>query len=378
MSTPNKQQKEDYWTFQESFLWTDKMCKTKSQSPININTDLIQRCNTLCNFQTHYNPSKCYINYKNNLIRIKYSVGSYLEFEGVLYELKEITIHLPTLHSIDNEKYDIEICMIHTLSSDNTETTTDKTVTGVILCRMFEIGPHFGKPEQFMNQFINEVPREEIDYDKEVIVSDKWGAELLLPTNKSFYMYDGSLPFPPCTNNYKVIVYEEIGFIGRTNIELLKLNIDTNIRPIQGLNNRPIFYKADTGTYKKEEAVGSDNKYLKCEIKNTVFEKKTVTAASSSSTTIIKEEYGIKPETKNIIKQVLLSLIMILILASAFLMTNYLFYHKYAQKMIKTLVGPSNMLGWSEKWDSPTCTVGIDEAKPSAPKAGAKAGAGVP
>lgn len=354
------------WTFQENFLWGNNhpQCLTKTQSPININTDLIQQCHTLCNFETHYNPSKCYINFKNNLIRIKYSIGSYLEFEGVLYELKEITIHLPTLHSIDNEKYDIEICMIHNLSSDNTETTTDTTVTGVILCRMFEMGHHFGKPEEFMNQFINEVPREEIDYDKEVIVSDKWGAELLIPTNKSFYMYDGSLPFPPCSTNYKVIVYEDIGSIGRTNIELLKLNIDTNIRPIQWLNERVVFYRADTGKNKKQDTVTSNNKYLKCEKKEVIKEKQSVTGSTVQITTsTIVEEYGIKPETKNIIKQVLITFIMLLILVTAVFMTNYLFYHKYAQKMLKTLVGPANMIGWSERWDDPKCTVSIDEVK---------------
>ena len=35
-------------------------------------------------------------------------------------------------------------------------------------------------------------------------------------------MYDGSLPFPPCNEKYKVFVFEEIGNIGSTNLELLK------------------------------------------------------------------------------------------------------------------------------------------------------------
>ena len=32
-------------------------------------------------------------------------------------------------------------------------------------------------------------------------------------------MYDGSLPFPPCNEKYKVFVFEEIGNIGSTNLE---------------------------------------------------------------------------------------------------------------------------------------------------------------
>ena len=46
--------------------------------------------------------------------------------------------------------------------------------------------------------------------------------QVIIPDNKSFFMYNGSLPFPPCTNNFKVFVYEDIGSIGETNIKLFK------------------------------------------------------------------------------------------------------------------------------------------------------------
>ena len=115
---------------------------------------------------------------------------------------------------------------------------------------------------------------EDIKYEKEIDVSGKWGASMLIPTIKSFYMYDGSLPFPPCDTNYKVIVYEDIGTIGRTNIERIKLNLGENIRNIQPINNRIVFYKIDYKNKKnKNTIVESKNKYLKCRqnqfIKNT-------------------------------------------------------------------------------------------------------------
>lgn len=349
------------WTFTENFLWGNNFpqCLTKTQSPININTELIQKCNTLCNFKTHYKPSKCYVNYKNNLIRIKYSQGSYLEFEGVLYELKEITIHVPTLHSIDNEKFDLEICMIHDLSMDNTKVTTEQNVMGVILCRMFEVGPHYGKPERFINQIINDIPIEEINYDKEVEVSKQWGAEYLLPENKSCYIYDGSLPFPPCNTNYKIIVYEDIGFIGKTNIEILKLNLDTNIRPVQQLYDRTVFYKTDIGTSKRETKFTSNNKYLKCEKKKIIREKKKIETILET-TSVMKTETGLSEDIKRQISQILFTLIILLILVTAVIMTKYIFYHKYAQKVLKVLVGPVHMVGYTEQWNDPKCNVSID------------------
>ena len=43
----------------------------------------------------------------------------------------------------------------------------------------------------------------------------------------------GSLPYPPCDTNYKVIVYEDIGTIGRTNLDIFKHNIGNNTRVLQ-------------------------------------------------------------------------------------------------------------------------------------------------
>ena len=112
---------EETWKFTDNFSWGNNFpqCNSKNQSPININTELTQLCKLLCNFEIYYKSSKCFVNYKNNLVTLKYSDGSYLEYDNILYELSEITIHTPTLHSIDNTKYDLEICLIHKLSSNN-------------------------------------------------------------------------------------------------------------------------------------------------------------------------------------------------------------------------------------------------------------------
>lgn len=353
--------KKSIWSFQESYLWGNNFtkCKASGQSPINIDTELIKYCKTLCDFTTMYKPSKCFVTLSNNLLKIKYSSGSYLEYEKVLYELTEITIHTPSMHSMDNVKYDMEICMIHKLSDDNTTTTTSKTPNGIVLCRLYEIGPHYGVSERFINQIINDLPGEDIEYEKEIDVSEKWSASMLIPKIKSFYMYDGSLPFPPCDTNYKVIVYEDIGTIGRTNIERIKLNLGDNIRPIQPINNRTIFYKLDYKNKKNTNiAVESKNKYLKCKqnlfIKNTP-EETTITTGTGLTTTKVEDEYGISAETKNIIKQFSLTLVIALILATSVVLVKYLFYHKYAQKMLKVLIGPRHMVGWNEKWDDPDC-----------------------
>jgi carbonic anhydrase len=342
---------DDKWTFSESFAWTGQ-CLAPNQSPININTDpdVIQICKSLCDFKLYYKPSKCFVNYKNNLVRLKYSSGSYLEFNNILYELTEITIHVPTLHNIDNSKYDLEICMIHKLSNDNKTTTTSETPNGIILCRLFEAGPHHGNPEQFINQFINEIPNETIDFNKEISVSKDWGVNMLIPENKSYYIYDGSLPFPPCDTNYKVIVYEDIGSIGETNLEIFKLNIGENIRITQDIGDRVVMYKP---YYKKntESKIGiSDNKYLKC-AKNPLSELLVKPIGTEPVTETISDE-GVSTTTKHYMKQIILLIIIILLFINAWIFVKYLFGNFKLHTLLILLVGRDYIEASLPSWAS--------------------------
>jgi carbonic anhydrase len=352
---------DDKWSFADNFTWgnTYPRCNAKNQSPINIDTETTQHCKSLCSFKTIYKPSKCYVNYSNNLIRIKYSSGSYLEYQNILYELKEITIHVPTLHSIDNSKYDLEICMIHNLSGDNKTTTTSDTPNGIMLCRLFESGPHYGSAETFINQVINEIPKESINYDKEVEVSKDWGANLLMPENKSFYMYDGSLPFPPCDVNYKVIVYEDIGRIGRTNLDIFKLNLGENVRFTQDIGDRIVMYNP---YYKKDsepiKGVISTNKFLKCS--ENPLKKLLVEPEGTTQTTSPIEDGGISVEIKSYLKQIFLLVLVIILLVNAIIFVKYLFKNYHAQNLLALLVGKYNLIGVEPDWNSDNCQIKRD------------------
>ena len=77
------------------------------------------------------------------------------------------------------------------------------------MCSLFESGPHFGSSESFISQIIYGIPSEEIDFNKEIKVSDDWSAKWVIPEESGHYSYNGSLPYPPCTQVYKTFVYEK-------------------------------------------------------------------------------------------------------------------------------------------------------------------------
>lgn len=265
------------WSFQEQYLWKSipnnngygtkyPSCSGVEQSPINIDTDIILQCKSLCQLKTMFKNSKCKVKYNNSLLTFKMSSGSFIEYKGSIYELSEISVHTPSLHTIDGESFDMEILLIHRISEKSEENKiSNSNDNGVIISCLYQRGAHHGGPERFFNEVINELPAENISYNKSIEVSKDWGPNLLLPEKKGFYSYIGSLPYPPCAEKFTYIVMEEIGYIGSSTLNILKINLGDNIRKIQQSNNREIFYNnGDNFELDLTQQSDNNNKYLKC------------------------------------------------------------------------------------------------------------------
>ena len=347
------------WSFNESYIWgnTFPKCKAENQSPINIDTELTKLCKSLCSFDLKYKSTTCMVNNLNNLVNIKCTPGSYLIYDNTPFELTNITIHTPSLHTLDNNKSDVEICMVHKLSS-----TANSKINGIILSRFFEKGPNFGSAETFMNQIINDLPYETIEHDKEIHVSQTWGPNMLLPKeNKSYFTYDGTLPYPPCTENYKWFIYEDIGTIGSNNIDTLKTFIGNNSRPIASIGDRTVFYVVNQDAKKKERKFFfSDNKYLKCMKQDEV---PTLTNTQPTQTDGV-DSTGINIDTLKNIKQFLFLIVVVILFVNAFFIVKYLYKHFMWQRALKIIAGERivNQGVWNE-WTKCSTSTSIGKRK---------------
>ena len=245
------------WTFKDYSNWGGICNSNVNQSPINIDTELTIQCESLCDLKFFYKPSKCNVKFNNGMIILKYDKDSYILYKNVYYKLEYITVHTPTMHQIDGEKYDMEVIMVHSTGNPNEG--------GVTISCMFEEGPHFGKAETFFSQFINDTPSFKSEFEETVEVSSVWGADMLLPDKRSFYVYEGSLPYPPCSGKYFNIVLERTGTIGSTNLGILKKYLTGNIRNIQSIGTRKVFYSLgkDIIPSERKESV-TDDKFLRC------------------------------------------------------------------------------------------------------------------
>jgi carbonic anhydrase len=350
------------WSFENFYLWKNMYpeCSANEQSPINISTDNLKECNLMCQLETYYKHSKCKVKFtKNNMLVLEYDFGSRAKFSGNFYNLTEIIICTPSMHTIDNEKFEAEIMMIHRSDQSDNKDSVDN---GLITCKLLNrYNKEYGPEQDFLNEFIFRTPKVPFNDNalfETIDVSERWSADLLNPKERSsFFMYDGSLPFPPCNEKYKVIVYEEIGNIGNVNLKLLKENVGKNNRPVQDLGNRKIFY--NPGRVLKKTSANEDtlstNKFLKCEKREDPLPIVTQQARESSSFTNEKLE----ERTFQIIKNVFMGIAVLALIVLAYYFTLYLYRQMYIQKTLKSLLPKDVYLGVEESWKACSETTGV-------------------
>ena len=70
------------------------------------------------------------------------------------------------------------------------------------------------RPNMFMSQFIHNEKFLNLNKKKDIskkhqtydISSSRWNIKDLIPDVKSYYTYQGSIPFPPCTEKFRWVV----------------------------------------------------------------------------------------------------------------------------------------------------------------------------
>lgn len=207
---------------------------------------------------------------KNNHLRILHpNMGKVVTLDGAVYHAQEIVLHTPSEHTVDGKKYDMEIQIIHFGQS------VGDIGKQVILSFLVEKTPGtynrfiedldlFNLPNKLNpNKLIDEIFIPRIFYD-----NDESSEAILKPF--SFYTYQGSLTFPPCSENTIVYVASKPIKLGTTAIQLFQESLRTpdlmnsngdviisdwipqSNRDIQPTNGRPVFH------YDHQKYLGSD------------------------------------------------------------------------------------------------------------------------
>ena len=153
------------WAFDRSGEWISRYSKCNNKSPriapLNIDTSKIAPCNSLCRLSLKYEPTTCSISMSNNIPTVTFSPNCLINFKNEFYYLRKMTIHYTSMHTINDSYSDLEILLYHNRNPINDNDG------GIILSILLKKGEDYGDANEFMNEFINKMPSNEMLIEKD-------------------------------------------------------------------------------------------------------------------------------------------------------------------------------------------------------------------
>ncbi|RKT46967.1 carbonic anhydrase [Thiocapsa rosea] len=173
----------------------------------------------------HYRPGGHDEVHNGHTIQVDYDAGSTITLDGRDYSLKQFHFHTPSENHVDGKTFPMEAHLVH----------ADTEGHLAVIAVMFEEGPEnlaLSTPWAAMPRLQGRTAH----------LGTKASAEALLPADRAYYRFEGSLTTPPCTEGVTWLVMKHP--VSASHGQLVKFARamgHPNNRPIQPLNARVVF-----------------------------------------------------------------------------------------------------------------------------------------
>lgn len=201
-----------------------RVCKEgKNQSPIDLSPEvMVKAC--LEPLKVSYSEGAKSVLNNGHTIKVKVEGDNFVEVDGKKFYLKQFHFHAPSEHTVNGKNLPFEAHFV------NLDEDGNITVLGVF----FKVGkenPELAKVWKVM-------PEQD---SQEAKLKEKVDINALLPENREYYRYSGSLTTPPCTEGVRWIVFKEPMELSQEQLEKFRkvMGVDNN-RPVQPINARKV------------------------------------------------------------------------------------------------------------------------------------------
>lgn len=195
-------------------------CSTgKEQSPVNIPADALANTDVL---KLSYEPSPLKIVNNGHTIEVEYEPGSTFDVSGATFTLSQFHLHSDSEHTLADQHLPMELHLVHKASDGRL------AVIGVMV--------KAGAENAAWAPILNNAPAKE--GEPQTIAGTTVNAADLLPADKSYYRYNGSLTTPPCSEPVNWFVMKNPVELSQAQIDQFRAIYSGNYRPVQQLNGR--------------------------------------------------------------------------------------------------------------------------------------------
>ena len=198
------------------------LCKDgHHQSPIDIRNP---KKADLPAIQFDYKPSALHIVDNGHTVMINYGPGSFMSVGGEKYALKQFHFHRPSEEKINGEGYEMVVHLVHANQEGKL------AVVAVLLQR--------GEDNPLVRELWKDLPREK--EKEEALDSVQIDVAGLLPADRGYYTFPGSLTTPPCSENVTWLVLKHPVSVSGAEIEQFSKLYRHDARPTQPLYDRVV------------------------------------------------------------------------------------------------------------------------------------------
>lgn len=192
----------------------------KRQSPIDIRDGIAVNLESI---KFDYRLAQFRIVDVGHTVQVKLAPGQGLSVMGKRYELQQLQFHRPAEERINGRGYDMSAHLVHR-SEDG-----QIAIVAVLLEK--------GAEHPLIQTLWNNLPLEQgVEFASE----DAIDANSLLPENRAYWTYMGSLTTPPCTEGVLWMVLKQPAQIGAEQVAIFSRVFRGNARPVQAANGRLI------------------------------------------------------------------------------------------------------------------------------------------
>jgi carbonic anhydrase len=156
---------------------------------------------------------------------VKVKPGSYIVAGGVRYDLQELDFHHPGEEAVNGRLTDMDVHLTH------------KSADGRVAVLAARLSEERGDPNATLATLWQHLPTEAGKSEK---VADMINPGGLLPGDRGYWTYMGSLTTPPCTEGVRWFVFEQPVSISRSQLQAFGRLYRINSRPLQDKNGRRI------------------------------------------------------------------------------------------------------------------------------------------
>ncbi len=197
------------------------LCKTgQRQSPIDIRGGLAVDLEPV---RFDYQASKFAVLDNGHTVQVELAKGNTIEVGGKRFELQQFHFHRPSEERIDGRQFEMSLHLVH----------KDEQGKLAVVALLFDKGP----PHPVLQQVWNNLPLERGEAAPARVPLE---LAALLPPDRRYYTYMGSLTTPPCSEGVQWIVMRHPVTLAPEQIEIFARIYPMNARPVQSASGRRI------------------------------------------------------------------------------------------------------------------------------------------